>query len=52
MQASGRHGIPTPERALDQPFLCRIENVFSISGARHGGERGAQIPSATHPPAH
>jgi elongation factor Tu len=24
--------IPTPERALDKPFLCPIEDVFSISG--------------------
>lgn len=24
--------IPTPERALDQPFLMPIEDVFSISG--------------------
>ena len=24
--------IPTPERAIDQPFLCPIEDVFSISG--------------------
>jgi len=24
--------IPTPERAIDLPFLCPIEDVFSISG--------------------
>jgi len=24
--------IPTPERAIDQPFLMPIEDVFSISG--------------------
>jgi elongation factor Tu len=24
--------IPTPERAIDMPFLCPIEDVFSISG--------------------
>jgi elongation factor Tu len=24
--------IPTPERALDKPFLCPIEDVFSITG--------------------
>ena len=24
--------IPTPERAVDQPFLMPIEDVFSISG--------------------
>jgi len=24
--------IPTPERAIDKPFLCPIEDVFSISG--------------------
>ena len=29
--------IPTPERAVDKPFLMPIEDVFSISGR---GERG------------
>jgi elongation factor Tu len=24
--------IPTPERAVDQPFLMPVEDVFSISG--------------------
>ena len=24
--------IPTPERAIDQPFLMPVEDVFSISG--------------------
>ena len=24
--------IPTPERAMDQPFLMAIEDVFSITG--------------------
>ena len=31
--------IPTPERPVDQPFLMPIEDVFSISGSRHGGYR-------------
>ena len=30
--------IPEPERALDQAFLMPIEDVFSISGARYGGD--------------
>ncbi len=29
--------IPQPERAMDRPFLMPIEDVFSISGPRHGG---------------
>ena len=28
--------IPTPERPIDMPFLMPIEDVFSISGPRHG----------------
>ncbi len=31
--------IPQPERPIDQPFLMPIEDVFSISGPRHGGDR-------------
>ncbi len=31
--------IPQPERPLDRPFLMPIEDVFSISGPRHGGHR-------------
>ena len=25
--------IPTPERAMDKPFLMPVEDVFSITGA-------------------
>ena len=31
--------IPTPKRAIDGPFLMPVEDVFSISGSRHGGDR-------------
>ncbi len=31
--------IPTPERAIDGAFLMPVEDVFSISGPRHGGHR-------------
>ena len=31
--------IPTPERAIDGAFLMPVEDVFSISGSRHGGDR-------------
>jgi elongation factor Tu len=30
--------IPTPERAIDGAFLMPVEDVFSISGSRHGGD--------------
>ena len=28
--------IPIPERSLDKPFLMPVEDVFSITGTRHG----------------
>ena len=31
--------IPQPEREIDKPFLMPVEDVFSISGPRHGGHR-------------
>ena len=31
--------IPTPERAMDQPFLMPVEDVFGDQGAGHGGDR-------------
>ena len=31
--------IPMPERAVDKPFLMPVEDIFSISGPRHGGDR-------------
>ena len=31
--------FPLPERAIDKPFLMPIEDVFSISGPRHGRHR-------------
>ena len=31
--------IPQPKRALDGPFLMPVEDVFSISGRGHGGDR-------------
>jgi elongation factor Tu len=31
--------IPEPERAIDKDFLMPIEDIFSISGPRHGGDR-------------
>ncbi len=31
--------IPLPKRALDGPFLMPVEDVFSISGPGHGGDR-------------
>ena len=31
--------IPEPERDLDKPFLMPIEDVFSITGRGHGGDR-------------
>ncbi len=30
--------IPQPARELDKPFLMPIEDIFSISGPRHGGD--------------
>ena len=30
--------VPLPARAIDQPFLMPIEDIFSISGPRHGGD--------------
>ncbi len=30
--------IPTPERAMDKPFLMPIEDVFGIKGRGHGGD--------------
>ena len=30
--------VPLPERAIDKPFLMPIEDIFSISGTRHGGD--------------
>ena len=30
--------VPQPARELDKPFLMPIEDIFSISGARHGGD--------------
>ena len=30
--------IPQPERAIDGAFLMPVEDVFSISGSRHGGD--------------
>ncbi len=30
--------IPTPERAVEGAFLMPVEDVFSISGPRHGGD--------------
>jgi elongation factor Tu len=29
--------VPQPDRAVDLPFLMPIEDIFSISGPRHGG---------------
>ena len=31
--------VPQPARELDKPFLMPIEDIFSISGPRHGGDR-------------
>ena len=30
--------IPLPQRELDKPFLMPVEDVFSISRSRHGGD--------------
>ena len=30
--------VPQPARELDKPFLMPIEDIFSISGPRHGGD--------------
>ena len=30
--------IPMPKRDIDKPFLMPVEDVFSITGARHGGD--------------
>ena len=30
--------IPVPKREIDKPFLMPVEDVFSISGPRHGGD--------------
>ena len=29
--------VPLPARDIDKPFLMPIEDIFSISGPRHGG---------------
>ena len=31
--------VPLPQREVDKPFLMPIEDVFSISGRGHGGDR-------------
>ena len=31
--------VPEPTRDLDKPFLMPIEDVFSITGRGHGGDR-------------
>ena len=31
--------VPLPARDIDKPFLMPIEDIFSISGTRHGGDR-------------
>ena len=40
--------IPTPERAIDRPFLMPIEDVFSISGWRRDRDRGHQGHGQDH----
>ena len=32
-------GIPEPPRDIDKPFLMPIEDVFTITGSRHGRDR-------------
>ena len=30
--------IPQPKREIEKPFLMPVEDVFSITGSRHGGD--------------
>ena len=40
--------IPEPVRELDKPFLMPIEDVFTITGSWHGGDRQGRAGQGPH----
>ena len=40
--------VPEPAREMDKPFLMPIEDVFTITGRGHGGDRQGRAGGDPH----